>query len=212
MLVFVGVFFERTYHGLCELAGNNLTSPSGQCDEGYYCVSGVDKSNPVMLNDTQCPTSSIHPIIGHICPAGHYCPQGTDFPVACPAGSYQDLTNQWGCKDCPEGYFCPSNTSDYMLNVCPAGYYCPVNTTDQYANACPPGTFNNLTQQKDLSACVSCTPGTYCQGHGNAAPTANCSAGWYCTNGSSEFQVSIGLGKHEFWFCFRSAFIPLYEI
>ena len=153
-------------------------------------MSGVDKANPLYLNDTQCPTGTVHPIIGHVCPTGHYCPIGTDYPVPCPAGSYQNDENQWECKDCPPGYFCPSNTSDYQPNICPSGYYCLVNTTDQYDYPCPPGTFNNLTQQTDLSACVPCTPGTYCQGSGNSVPTGNCSAGYYCTNGSYEYQVN----------------------
>ncbi|RUS80256.1 hypothetical protein EGW08_011985, partial [Elysia chlorotica] len=175
--------------------GVNLTSTSGPCDPGYYCVSGVDKANPVMLNDTQCPNDTVHPIIGHICPAGHFCPGGTDFPIACPAGSFQDLTNQAGCKDCPEGYFCPSNTSDYTPNVCPAGYYCEVNTTDQFSLPCPAGTFNPVTQRVSVAECQPCTPGTYCQGVGNAAPTGNCSAGWYCINGSSQAQTTINGGE-----------------
>lgn len=173
---------------ICVL-GTNLTSPSGPCMDGYYCVSGVDRANPLMLNSSQCPTGTVHPIIGHQCPTGHYCPLGTDYPIGCPAGSYQDLTNQNYCKECPLGHYCYANTSDYTPNICPGGYYCEVNTTDPYQFPCPPGTFNNLTQQHSISACIPCTAGMYCQGHGNSDPTGNCSAGWYCTNGSSVSQV-----------------------
>ena len=70
-------------------SGVNLTVPSGDCERGYYCVSGADKPNPLMLNDTQCPEGSVHPIIGHICPTGHFCPTGSSFPQACAAGFYQ---------------------------------------------------------------------------------------------------------------------------
>jgi hypothetical protein len=166
-----------------------LTSPTGDCLAGYYCVSGSDRANPLMLNDTQCPTGTVHPIIGHQCPAGHYCPIGSEYPIGCPAGSYQDLTNQNHCKACPLGHYCYANTSDYTPNICPGGYYCELNTTDTYQYPCPPGTFNNLTQQHSIAACESCTQGMYCQGHGNAYPTGNCSAGWYCTNGSDTAQV-----------------------
>lgn len=182
--------FVDLMHLLHFLTGSNLTSPTGTCQEGYYCVSGADKANPVMLNNTQCPTDTVHPIIGNTCPPGHYCPKGTKYPVGCPSGTYQDLANQKDCKSCPEGFFCLANTSDYSVNICPPGYYCSVNTTDRYQHACGAGTFNNLTQQKDAGACVSCTPGTYCQGAGNAAPTGNCSAGWYCTGGSSQAHVN----------------------
>jgi len=166
-----------------------LTSPSGPCSSGFYCVSGVDRSNPLMLNESQCPTGTVHPIIGHQCPVGHYCPVGTDYPIGCPAGSYQDLTNQMNCKTCPAGYYCYANTSEYSPNVCPGGYYCELNTTHPYQSPCPEGTFNNLTQQQDISACQPCTPGMYCQGYGNDKPTGMCNAGWYCTNGSKSAQV-----------------------
>jgi len=29
-----------------------------------------------------------------ICPKGYYCPNGTDFPVPCPAGTYSTLVCQ----------------------------------------------------------------------------------------------------------------------
>lgn len=172
------------------VVGVNLTTPTGVCMDGYYCVSGVDKANPLMLNDSQCPTGTVHPIIGHQCPTGHYCPEGTEYPIGCPAGSYQDLTNEKACKNCPVGYYCYANTSDYSPFLCPGGYYCTLNTTDPHEHPCPPGTFNNLTTQQNDQACLPCTQGMYCQGSGNAYPTGNCSAGWYCTNGSSISTVS----------------------
>ena len=65
---------------LFTIAGVNLTEPTGDCWEGYYCVSGVDKPNPLMLNDSQCPEDTVHPIIGHACPPGTYCVTGSDYP------------------------------------------------------------------------------------------------------------------------------------
>ena len=171
-------------------AGTNLTRPTDTCWAGYYCVSGVNKPNPLMLNDTQCPLGTVHPIIGHSCPAGHYCLAGAVLPRACPAGMYQDLTAQSTCKNCPAGYYCHANTTDYSTNICPAGYYCEANTPHAYSTPCPPGTFNNLTGQHGVSACIPCTPGSYCQGAGNSAPTGTCFAGWYCSGNSSEPMVS----------------------
>lgn len=72
------------------------------------------------------------------------------------------------------GYYCPSNTSDYMLYPCPSGYYCPENTTSSSENPCPIGTFNPDTEQTNSSACLLCTGGQYCSGTGLSAPTGNC--------------------------------------
>ena len=108
----------------------------------------------------------------------------------CSPGYYNDETNKAVCKDCPEGYYCYTNTTDYTPNECPSGCYCPLNTPDPYAYPCPPGTFNNLTVQQSDAACVDCTPGMYCAGYGNSAPTAECSPGWYCSGGANESMVS----------------------
>ena len=39
----------------------------------------------------------------------------------CPAGSYNNLTGQTNCFDCPPGYYCPGNTTTYEAFPCPAG-------------------------------------------------------------------------------------------
>ena len=77
---------------------NNLTAPSGLCAAGYYCNSGAIHDHPTMLNSDQCPNGTVHPIIGDLCPIGHYCPEGTVQPIGCPPGSYQDIPNQDHCK------------------------------------------------------------------------------------------------------------------
>ncbi|WAR26197.1 hypothetical protein MAR_011901 [Mya arenaria] len=124
---------------------DNLTSPSGPCGAGHYCTSGALSANPTMLSASQCPAGTVHPIVGDVCPIGHYCPEGTDNPIGCPAGTYQDLTTQDHCKDCPSGYYCPANTTTLNVFDCPACHYCPVNTTHATEYPCPPQTFNNLT-------------------------------------------------------------------
>ena len=144
-----------------------------------------------MLNEAQCPVGTVHPIIGHSCPTGHYCPVGTILPIGCAAGTYQDIEAQGACKPCPIGHYCYNTTSHFEPNICPGGYYCPVGSEQPYQYPCPAGTFNNLTAQHDIGACLSCTAGKYCEGLGNADPTGPCDAGWYCTNGSNSARVCI---------------------
>lgn len=62
---------------------------------------------------------------GGPCPVSHFCPEGTSFPLACLAGTYNNLTRQAACFPCAAGYYCPENTTSYSANPCPAGFYCP---------------------------------------------------------------------------------------
>lgn len=62
---------------------------------------------------------------GGPCPVSHFCPEGASFPLACLAGTYNNLTRQAACFPCAAGYYCPENTTSYSVNPCPAGFYCP---------------------------------------------------------------------------------------
>lgn len=55
------------------------------------------------------------------CPESHYCPLGTTDPIACPAGTYNDLTHQKICKMCEPGYYCLANSTTYLSTPCPKG-------------------------------------------------------------------------------------------
>lgn len=46
------------------------------------------------------------------------------------------------------------------------------------------GTFNSYATSRSDADCSPCTPGFYCEGVGNSAPTAKCFGGYYC-NGSA---------------------------
>ena len=170
-----------------------MTSPTALCAAGYYCVSGVDRPNPLMLNDSQCPEGTVHPIIGHACPTGHFCTIGSELPEGCPPGKYQNMEGQSTCFSCPEGFYCYANTSDYSVNICPSGFYCPLETEFPSEYACPAGSFNNLTGQVDATSCLPCPPGEYCEGTGNTFPTGLCDAGWYCINASDSATVSLSI-------------------
>lgn len=54
---------------------------------GYYCPTGQSIQNPPAT----------------ICPAGHYCPEGSHAEIDCPSGTYQDQTGQGLCKECVAG-------------------------------------------------------------------------------------------------------------
>lgn len=55
------------------------------------------------------------------CPESHYCPLGTTDPMACPSGTYNDLTHQKICKTCEPGYYCVANSTTYLSTPCPTG-------------------------------------------------------------------------------------------
>lgn len=48
------------------------------------------------------------------------------------------------------------------------------------------GTFYNLTGLQNVSGCLPCTAGYYCDGTGNIVPTKKCREGFWCRGGSPE--------------------------
>ena len=94
----------------CDKRG--LSWPTGQCQPGYYCNGGAIVSNPSVVTNTGGP-----------CAAGTYCKTGTSTPFNCPAGTYNSLTKQDTCLECPPGYYCVVASTNYT--ECPKGYYCP---------------------------------------------------------------------------------------
>ena len=48
------------------------------------------------------------------------------------------------------------------------------------------GTFYNLTGLQNVSGCLPCTAGYYCDGTGNIVPTKQCREGFWCRGGSPE--------------------------
>ena len=68
MSVYVGSY--------CGTSG--LSSPTAQCDAGYYCPPGQLEASPP----------------AHACTPGHKCPVGSPAELACAAGMYQDEATQ----------------------------------------------------------------------------------------------------------------------
>ena len=48
------------------------------------------------------------------------------------------------------------------------------------------GTFYNLTGLQNVSGCLPCTAGYYCDGTGNIVPSKKCREGFWCRGGSPE--------------------------
>ncbi|POI30094.1 hypothetical protein CIB84_006155 [Bambusicola thoracicus] len=132
---------------------------------------------------------------GGPCPVSHFCPEGASFPLACLAGTYNNLTRQAACFPCAAGYYCPENTTSYSVNPCPAGFYCPKGTRFATEFPCPRGYFNPDPMTQSLDSCLPCPPGHYCGKEnltapsgkcdaGLSVPSGECTAGFYCKGGA----------------------------
>lgn len=123
-------------------------------------------------------------LTGDICPAGHYCPQGSFRPLPCKLGQYcphAAMASPQG--NCTAGYYCNDSSTVPDQFDCPVGHYCPSGTGIPVP--CPAGKFSNTPRNVGIGNCRDCTPGSYCAGTGNFAPTRECAAGFYCPGGQS---------------------------
>jgi hypothetical protein len=115
---------------------------------------------------------------------GYYCPAGTDNPIPCPAGSYNNVTGKSTCSSCPAGFYC-DGTRPTMYQSCPAGRYCPAGTGITVPR-CPVGTYSSNTRLTSASDCTSCLAGKFCNAPGLTFPNGTCAAGFYCPTGSMD--------------------------
>ena len=163
-----------------------LSTPSGNCSAGFFCTGGSDTATPLpSVNETisyvsQCSCQEAASPGGKCWP-GFYCPEGSSCPTPCSSGSYCEdhgLSSPTGL--CDSGYYCDGNASEARPphRRCPAGFYCPRGTGVPYP--CPIGTFSSDVGNIEVSQCLACTPGFYCDGAGLTAPRGECSAGFYC--------------------------------
>ena len=180
-----------------------LSSVSGPCHPGYYCIEGALSPRP---EDS---------ITGDICPCGHYCPEGSPFPVACPEGHYSNTTgnqNLTMCEPCDKGSYCSSQGLCETSGFCSAGHYCPQGQSSSRPSAflCPPGfhcpfgSFQPTSCEPGYfqdafgeSICKSCPEGYYCNGSsssGTIVPNP-CQPGRYCpseTRHVNEYLCPVG--------------------
>lgn len=106
------------------------------------------------------------------------------------------------CTECPEGFYCPENSTDYASNPCPAGYYCPNGTLFDTQYPCDIGYYNPNTGQKSIQNCLPCPAGKYCAMAGMSTWSGDCDAGWYCILGAwSARPTEIGNYSAPDCFC-----------
>ncbi|KAG7471369.1 hypothetical protein MATL_G00123830 [Megalops atlanticus] len=156
----------------CDTAG--LTTPSGECWEGFFCQQGA-----------VLPNSPIRDGRGGPCPSGYFCPRGAAAPQVCPEGFANTMEGQGSCAVCPQGLYCPGNGSSFEGNECAPGYYCPPGSVSERQQPCPPGTFNPETRKGRPEDCLSCTPGYFCSSPGLRAASGPCAAGHFCQGGAA---------------------------
>ncbi|KAJ1432528.1 hypothetical protein B484DRAFT_327254, partial [Ochromonadaceae sp. CCMP2298] len=178
--------------------GYALTLPRGLCDAGYYCISGSNSSRPSYIDFTATNLSSV----GALCTTGHYCPEGSIYPTACAAGTFNTYLGSDSvvdCQACPAGFYCEGTGNDYPTAKCDQGYYCTGSafvstqfetqpghftlTGASQQTECEAGTYTGLTKQ---TACVDCPEGFYCPDSGMTAyQNYTCPAGYYCAEATS---------------------------
>jgi hypothetical protein len=104
---------------------------------------------------------------------------GSDFPIPCAPGTYQNEFGNDTCKICPSGFFCTINTSAPF--ECPIGHYCPDGT--KYANEfpCEAGSYSPF---RGAGECLQCPAGQWCD-YGSIIP-ADCEVPYFCPAGIND--------------------------
>ena len=114
--------------------------------------------------------------------------QGSSDPQPCPGGQYCQFEGlDVPTDNCSAGYYCvakasqPDPTDGTTGNRCPAGFYCESGVA--WPVPCSPGTFSPSDGNTQISDCLPCDWGEYCQDYNLTETTGNCSAGFYCEQG-----------------------------
>ena len=138
------------------------------CRKGEYCMEEAKIDAPVI-----CPAGYYQPYEAKtsaddciICPEGHFCREGADYPTPCSSGYKCGVgeTRQYACRP---GSYCPAMSTESL--ACPESFYCPSYATDIYAK---------------------CTNGTYC-GESTRFPS-NCPAGYFGSSNTTNIDLNSG--------------------
>jgi len=189
------------YEGSYRVSSEPFNECSGwrDCDEGYYCISGIRKECPSgtygnvkklttaacsgpCTEGYYCPLGTIRPT--YSCgDANSYCPLGSIAPIPVPVGYYSKnadgsfLTNVDSIKTrsqislCEKGYYCTLG----IRYVCDSGYYGNEEglTTSSCSGKCPAGFFCEAGTAEPYSRPCGKSPSTYCpKGSSHPLPTA----------------------------------------
>lgn len=151
---------------------NGLSSPTGNCQEGFYC-----------------PEGSISPT-ENLCPKGNMCPTGSGEAIPCTNGKYQNEKGESDCLNCPIGSFCKNPSQDPI--TCPGGQYCDAINLEEPTGNCSIGYFcpDGSTSSTEFKCEIGyyCPEGSFeqvlcCNGHGNCTnidqTDCSCIMGYY---------------------------------
>ena len=163
---FVGDYPTTGDFAICQVETVKI---HGICTAGYYCKGG---------SETPTPLARPGFFRGDICPAGSFCPRGTNDSLLCPAGFWQGYIGMTTCDPVPVGYAVTSPLRS-AIAPCPQGFFC-LQADPVAPQPCPVGTYGGSPGLRSISECSQCTPGMFCASAGIPAPTGPCSAGYKC--------------------------------
>lgn len=151
----------------------NVTAP---CAAGFVCGSG---------STTPTPGGSKGTSPNYICPRGFYCPEGSSAESACPPGTFSaalGATSAAACGPCPPGFTCADGNP--IPIPCEAGHFCP-GAGQQIA--CPRRSYNPVTESSNVTACLPCPAGFFCDDEGIADISLwSCPPGFFCPEQTSQ--------------------------
>ena len=175
--------------------GEALIEPRGECDFGFLCY--IESKVPNPNGDDIGELSGQQ--TGESCPAGGYCPAGSDEVTPCEAGTYSTATrrtNADACVDCRPGTYCEvTDDRDFETpsGLCPEGYYCEQKAIEGTTNECAAGTFCELGSSVEAECpagtygaiggqgtCTACGEGEICSETGLSVVSGGCPKGSYC--------------------------------
>lgn len=119
-------------------AGTGNFAPTEKCAANYYCPGGQSTATPGE----------------YLCTPGHFCKVGTEHPVRCENGTFQNERGKSSCKTCPEGSHCDAtNAAVVNATLCPRGYYCPAGTGNYRDYPCPERKYFSLFLNGGATPC-----------------------------------------------------------
>ena len=137
---------------------------------GFFCLEGSHTATP-MSN-----------ISGSVCPAGHFCTEGSRVPSPCPAGSHQNETGGQSKDDCKP---CPLGKQELILcelSSCTNSLALSDNLLSVWVSF--PGWFQDSSGQRE---CNPCPHGFHCPSHSSTSGSPLlCPAGYVCPGESSD--------------------------
>ena len=195
------------------------------CPGGYFCLEGVytddfdanSISTPFEWpGGSYCLPGSGTVIGTGFCPAGFYCPEGSELAIPTPPGSftptagsieaikcypgYFTLNEQsTACSRWPNGFQC-KGTGTSWPTICPVGNY-RSSSESNACSLCPVGTFSFDRGVKDESECIFWPAGRIC----SATGLSNITLSDYWSDGSI---WGVGTGANSIITCPKGFFWP----